>query len=70
MIHEDWLLFQNAMNQEISLHWKHIIYEKVLQSSILIEALLLTDRWIYKIKHNQEDKSVKYKTYWVIHDYK
>ena len=44
MVCEDWLLFQNAMNQEISLHWKHTIYEKVSQSSISAEALLLTGR--------------------------
>ena len=41
MICEDWLLFQNAINQEISLHWKCFIYEKVSQSSISAEALLL-----------------------------
>ena len=68
--HEDWLLFQNVMNQKINSYWKHAIYEKVLQSSISAEALLFTDWWIYKIKHNQKDKLVKYKVCWVIYSYK
>ena len=49
---EDWLLFQNAINQEISSHWKHSIYEKVSQSSVPAEALLLMGQWVYKIKCN------------------
>ena len=61
MAHEDWLLFQNAMNQEISSHWKHTIYEKVPQSSIPAGALLFTGQWVYKIKRNQEGKPVKHK---------
>ena len=70
MICEDWLLFQNAMNQEISLHWKCSIYEKVSQSSVPAGALLLMSWWVYKIKCNWEGKPVKYKTWWVVHDYK
>ena len=70
MVCEDWLLFQNAMNQEISSHWKCSIYEKVSQSSVPAEALLLSGQWVYKIKCNQEGKPVKYKVCWVIYSYK
>ena len=70
MAREDWLLFQNAMNQEISLHWKRAIYEKVPQSSVPAGALLLMGWWVYKIKCNQEGKPVKHKACWVVHGYK
>ena len=52
------------------MHWKCAIYEKVSQSSVPAGVLLLSGRWVYKIKYNWEGKPVKYKVCWVVHGYK
>ena len=58
------------MKIEINSYWLCNIYEIISHENVSVSTLLLTRCWIFKIKHNHENQSVKYKAQWVIYSYK
>ena len=64
----DWSLWLKFIKKKIESHVKNEIWELVTSSNNRSKAL--TSRWVFKIKYELDDNVLKYKTQWVIHEYK
>ena len=66
----DWSLFHTASDYEMNFINENEVWIKVQLKNVLLEQSILTSRWVYKTKQNQNDAVLKHKTWWVIHSYK
>ena len=66
----DWSLFCTASDYKMNFINENEVWMKVQFKNVPSEWFILTDRWVYKTKQNQNGAVLKYKTQWVIHDYK
>ena len=55
------------MKTKLVSHIENDIWTLVKRSS---DRKIITERWVFKLKHDLDDKILRYKTCWIVHDYK
>ena len=63
----EWSHWQKVMKIEIQSHMKNETWELTKLSN---DKKIIIDRWIFKIKYDLNDNILRYKTRWVVHEYK
>ena len=63
----EWSKWKKITKTKLVSHTENDIWTLVKRSS---DRKIITERWVFKLKHDFDDKILRYKTRWVVHDYK
>ena len=66
----DWPLFHTASDYKMDFMNENGVWTKVQLEDVPLGQSILTGRWVYKTKQNQDGAVLKHKAWWVIHGYK
>ena len=63
----DWSKWKKTMKTKLVSYIENDSWTLVKRS---LDKKIITERWIFKLKHDLDEKILRYKTRWVVHDYK
>ena len=63
----EWPQWKFALEKKMFLLLKNDIWKLIILS---FNYIAIIGKWVFKIKHNTQNKIIKYKTKWIVHEYK
>ena len=62
-----WSKWKKTMKSEIVFHKKNFTWKLIAKSK---NRVVITNRWIFKIKYDIDERILRFKVRWIIHEYK